>query len=158
MKLREMVVETAVVPALKSAKREDAIAELLDALVAAGAAPKAMRDELLKAVIKRERKGSTGFGHGVAVPHAKTGEVEHVRAAVGISEVGIDFNALDRQPVHAIVLMLSPESKPEDHLAAMEVIFGALSQDRFRKFLRQARSVADVITLLEEADAAAPAR
>jgi hypothetical protein len=40
----------------------------------------------------------------------------------------------------------------------MEVIFGALSQDRFRKFLRQARSVADVTTLLEEADAAAPAR
>jgi mannitol/fructose-specific phosphotransferase system IIA component (Ntr-type) len=60
--------------------------------------------------------------------------------------------------VHAIVLMLSPESKPEDHLAAMEVIFGALSQDRFRKFLRQARSVSDITTLLEEADAAAPAR
>jgi mannitol/fructose-specific phosphotransferase system IIA component (Ntr-type) len=158
MKLREMVVETAVVPALKSVKREDAIAELLDALVSAGAAPKAMRDELLKAIIKRERKGSTGFGHGVAVPHAKTGEVQRVRAAIGISEAGIDFNALDRQPVHAIFLMLSPESMPEDHLAAMEVIFGALSQDRFRKFLRQARSAGDISTLLEEADAAAPAR
>jgi len=158
MKLREMVVETAVLPALKSVKREDAIAELLDALVSAGAAPKAMRDELLKAIIKRERKGSTGFGHGVAVPHAKTAEVQAVRAAIGISAMGIDFNALDRQPVHAVFLMLSPESRPEDHLAAMEVIFGSLSQDRFRKFLRQAKSVGDITTLLEEADAAAPVR
>ena len=158
MKLREMVVETAVVPALKSVKREDAIAELLDALVSAGAAPKAMRDELLKAIIKRERKGSTGFGHGVAVPHAKTDLVDAPIAALGISPSGIDFSSLDRQPVHAIFLMLSPESKPEDHLAAMEVIFGALSQDRFRKFLRQARSAGDISTLLEEADAAAPAR
>lgn len=158
MKLREMVVESAVIPALKSGKREDAIAELLDALVAAGAAPKRVRDDLLKSIIKRERKGSTGFGHGVAVPHAKTGEVEHVRAAVGVSAAGIDFNALDKQPVHAIVLLLSPEASPDQHLAAMEVTFGALSQDRFRKFLRQATTVADVITLLEEADNAAPAR
>ena len=158
MRFREIVVEKAVIPKLASSKRDEAIAELVDALVAAKTIAKKERDEFLKAVIAREKRGSTGFGHGVAVPHVKSPTVERLAVAIGISPDGVDFNALDRQPVHAIVLMLSPESKPEDHLAAMEVIFGALSQDRFRKFLRQARSVSDITTLLEEADAAAPVR
>jgi PTS system fructose-specific IIA component/PTS system nitrogen regulatory IIA component len=72
--------------------------------------------------------------------------------------VGIDFNSLDRQPVHSIFLLLSPEDRPEDHLNAMEALFGQLGQDRFRRFLRQAKGVDDVVTLLEEADAGAPAR
>ena len=54
--------------------------------------------------------------------------------------------------------MLSPEEQPEAHLDAMESLFGTLSQENFRKFLKQARSVADVATLLEEADANPPAR
>ena len=55
-------------------------------------------------------------------------------------------------------LLLSPEDKPEDHLDAMEAIFGNLSQETFRRFLRQADSVEDVLTLLEEADARATMR
>ncbi|MFM7808491.1 MAG: PTS sugar transporter subunit IIA, partial [Planctomycetota bacterium] len=70
---------------------------------------------------------------------------------------GIDFNALDRQPVHAVFLLLSPEEQPEAHIDAMETLF-ALNEERFRKFLKQARTVADVVTLLEEADANPPAR
>jgi mannitol/fructose-specific phosphotransferase system IIA component (Ntr-type) len=124
----------------------------------AGAFKPALKAEFLKAVAKREKKGSTGFGHGVAVPHVKTVEVTRCVAAIGLHGAGIDFNALDRQPVHAVFLLLSPEEQPEAHLDAMESLFGTLSQENFRKFLKQARSVADVVTLLEEADANPPAR
>ncbi len=158
MKLKELVLEKAVLPALKSAKRDDCIGELLDALAKAGAFKPALKAEFQKAVIKREKKGSTGFGHGVAVPHVKTPEVQRCVAAVGLHAAGVDFNALDRQPVHAIFLLLSPEEQPEAHLDAMETLFGTLSQDQFRKFLKQAKSVAEVVTLLEEADAHPPAR
>ena len=72
--------------------------------------------------------------------------------AVAVSRNGIEFNALDKQPVYSIFLLLSPEDKPEDHLDAMEAIFGNLSQETFRRFLKQATSVEDVMTLLEEAD------
>jgi mannitol/fructose-specific phosphotransferase system IIA component (Ntr-type) len=88
----------------------------------------------------------------------KHSAVKKVAVAVGISRAGIDFNALDRQPVHAIFLLLSPEDRPEEHLDAMEALFGHLGQDRFRRFLRQAKDVADVVALLEEADAGTPAR
>jgi len=158
MKLKELIVEKAIVPALKGAKRDDCISELLDALAKAGAFKPTLKSEFLKAVVKREKKGSTGFGHGVAVPHVKTTKVTRCVAAVGLHTAGIDFNALDRQPVHAVFLLLSPEEQPEAHLDAMESLFGTLSQENFRKFLKQARSVADVVTLLEEADANPPAR
>jgi PTS system fructose-specific IIA component/PTS system nitrogen regulatory IIA component len=153
MKLTDIVVSEAIIPDLAAGSRDDAIAEIVDALVAAGALSPELKDEFVKAIIKREKRGSTGFGHGVAVPHVKHTAISNMAVAVGISRAGIDFNALDKQPVYSIFLLLSPEDKPEDHLDAMEAIFGNLSQDTFRRFLRQAASVEDVMMLLEEADA-----
>ena len=153
MKLTEMVVEEAILPDLQADDRDAAISELMDALVAGGAVKPEQRDEFCKAIIKRERRGSTGFGHGVAVPHVKHSDIDRMVITVGVSHEGIDFNALDNQPVYSIFLLLSPEDRPEDHLDAMEAIFGNLSQETFRRFLRQATTTKDVLTLLEEADA-----
>ena len=120
--------------------------------MASGSVSPELRDEFIAAIIKREKRGSTGFGHGVAVPHAKHAAITKMVVAVGISSQGVDFNALDKQPVFSVVLLLSPEDKPEEHLQAMEAIFKNLSKDTFRRFLRQAGSVEDVTTLLDEAD------
>ena len=152
MKLLTSSFPNAIIPDLAAPQRDDAIAEIVDALVAAGALSPELKDEFVKAIIKREKRGSTGFGHGVAVPHVKHTAISNMAVAVAISRTGIDFNALDKQPVYSIFLLLSPEDKPEDHLDAMEAIFGNLSQDTFRRFLKQATSVEDVMTLLEEAD------
>ena len=94
----------------------------------------------------------------MAVPHVKSPNVERLSVAIGISADGVEFNALDRKPVHSIFLLLSPEQRPEEHLEAMELIFGQLRHERFRSFLRQADSVADVLTLIDEADANRPVR
>lgn len=158
MKLRDIVVEKAIVAPLRAGKRDDAIRELVESLAAHGAAKPAMVDELTKSVIKRERKGSTGFGHGVAAPHVKTTEVQRVFGAVGISPGGLEFQALDKQLVHVVFLLLSPEDRPEEHIDAMECIFGVLTQDKFRRFLRQAKTPAEVWGLLEEADSASQPR
>ena len=158
MKLLDIVVEKAIIPDLKAASRDGAIIEILDALIAAGSLEKGLRDEFNKAIIKRETRGSTGFGHGVAVPHVKHEAIEKMAVAVAVSQEGVDFNALDRAPVYSIFLLLSPEARPEDHLNAMEAIFNNLSQETFRRFMRQARNVEDVMTLLEETDARTTAR
>src|SRR5262245_46234021 len=158
MKLLDIVVPNAVIPELVSTDRDEAIAEIVKALVDASALSPELQDEFIKAIIKREKRGSTGFGHGVAVPHVKHAAISKMAVAVGISRGGIEFNALDKQPVYSIFLLLSPEDKPEDHLDAMEAIFGNLSQETFRRFLRQASSVDEVMTLLEEADAGAAKR
>lgn len=152
MKLSEIVSPGAVVPSLAAVERDPVIVELVDALVRGGLAGAAVRDELVTRVLDRERRGSTGFGKGVAVPHVKHKSVTKMSAAIGISPRGIDFNSLDRQPVYSVFLLLSPEDKPEEHLQAMEVIFKNLSKETFRRFLRQAQNVEEVMDLLSEAD------
>ena len=152
MKLSEFVVEQAVVPQLKSDKRDDAIAELIDALVSGELIDGALRGELIRLIIEREEKGSTGFGKGVAVPHVKHAGIPRMAAAIGISHKGVDFNALDTAPVYSIVLLLSPEDRPDEHLQAMENIFSNLQKDTFRRFLRQATEVSEVLELINEAD------
>jgi len=152
MKLIDIVVQDAIAPTLAASTRDEAIAALMDMLVDAGKVGQSDRDEFIKAVIKRENRGSTGFGNGVAVPHLKQASVKTVVAAIAICAEGIDFNALDGNPVHSIFLLLSPEDQPELHLEAMEAVFGSLSQETFRRFLRQASTVKEVVTLLTDAD------
>jgi len=152
MKLMDIVVKDAIIPELKATNRDDVISELVEALVSAGCITGDQQEEFIKAIIRRENKGSTGFGHGVAVPHVKHTDIKSMYIAVGNSPDGVDFKALDREPVYSIVLLLSPEDQPENHLDAMEAIFSSLSQDTFRRFLRQATSSDDVLTLLSETD------
>jgi mannitol/fructose-specific phosphotransferase system IIA component (Ntr-type) len=152
MKLCDIVSREAIIPELKSTSRDEVIEELATALIDAGVAPEGRRSEIIDAVLERERKGSTGFGKGVAIPHVKLKGVDRMRAAVGISAEGIDFNALDKQPVYAVFMLLSPADDPEQHLKAMEVIFKHLSLENFRRFLRQCSSVDEVWTLMEDAD------
>lgn len=152
MKLCDIVEKDAIIPQLASTKRDDVITELVGALISSGAAPESDRATLVKKVLDREKRGSTGFGRGVAVPHVKAEGAGGIHAAIGLSKSGVDFDALDKQPVYTVFLLLSPAEKPEEHLRAMEIIFKNLSQERFRSFLKQADSVDDVWTLLDEAD------
>jgi|TARA_R110000782_G_scaffold12913_3_gene38225 mannitol/fructose-specific phosphotransferase system IIA component (Ntr-type) len=152
MKLTEIVHTNAIVPQLQAKERDDAIRELVAALVTSGATEEEAAPGLIEKLLDRERKGSTGFGRGVAVPHVKHRSVNVIRAAIGISQQGIDFNALDKQPVYTIFLLLSPEDRPEEHLQAMETIFKNLSKDTFRRFLRQSTNTEAVVALLDEAD------
>lgn len=152
MKILDLVGNGVIVPALKAADRDAAIEEMVDALVAAGAAAKALRDDLIKHILDREKKGSTGFGKGVAVPHVKHEKIKKMGCAIGISKQGVDFNALDKAPVFSIILLLSPLDRPNEHLEAMQVIFTKLREDHFRRFLRNANSVEEIKDLLAEAD------
>ena len=152
MKLTEIIVPGAIVPKLGSAERDAVVGELVDAVLTTGAAPAELRDELIGRVLERERRGSTGFGKGIAVPHVKHQAITRMTAAIGLSPTGVDFNSLDKQPVYSVFLLLSPQDRPEDHLQAMEVIFKNLGKDTFRRFLRQAGTVEEVMALLEEAD------
>ena len=152
MKLREFIVTEAITPDLQATDRDGAIRELVTALSAAGALPADAVEEVIAALIKREQNGSTGFGKGVAVPHVKHARITKMAATVGRSAQGIDFAALDHQPVYSIVLLLSPENQPQQHLQAMNAVFNNLQKDTFRRFLRQSGTREAIAELLDEAD------
>ena len=152
MKLRDFIVTEAIVPQLTAVDRDGAVRELVAALAGAGAAPTSAVDEIVAAIIQREQNGSTGFGKGVAVPHVKHPKVKQMSGTIGRSAGGIDFAALDHQPVYTIFLLLSPENQPQQHLQAMNIVFSNLQKDMFRRFLRQSETHQDIVDLLDEAD------
>lgn len=153
MKLVDLVHPDAIIAELESADRNGAIRELVDALAGAGVVGQAEVDAVAKSIIARERtRGTTGFGKGVAAPHGKVSGVKQPVAAIGRSSQGIDFSSLDGEPVFGLVLILSPEDQPEEHLRAMDLVFRNLQQERFRRFLRQADRVEKIRELLREAD------
>jgi len=152
MKLKEFIVSEAIVPQITATDRNSALRELATALANAGALPLAAVDEVVDALIKREQNGSTGFGKGVAVPHVKHPKVKLIAGTIGRSAAGIDFAALDHQPVFTIFLLLSPENQPQQHLQAMNIVFSNLQKNIFRRFLRQSSTREAIVDLLDEAD------
>jgi nitrogen PTS system EIIA component len=152
MKLKDFIVTEAITPELAASDRDGVIRELVGALSNAGALPAEAVDEVVAALIKREQNGSTGFGKGVAVPHVKHAKVKKMAGTVGRSANGIDFAALDHQPVYSVFLLLSPDNQPQQHLHAMNIVFSNLQKDMFRRFLRQAATREAISDLLDEAD------
>jgi len=152
MKLADFVCFKALIPELESTNRDGIIAELVNALDAAGELGKGNSEAIIKAMVKRENEASTGMGKAVAVPHVKSDVVSEVVAAIGISEAGVDFSALDKQPVHSVILLISPVGDPDKHLQAMENLFQHLQTEKFRNFLRQSKTVEAIEDLVREAD------
>jgi mannitol/fructose-specific phosphotransferase system IIA component (Ntr-type) len=152
LKLSELVLEGAIVPQVTGGDRDAVVRELVSALAKAGAFPAAIEPEILKRTLERERKATTGFGRGVAVPHVKHAGITKMAAAIGLTQRGLDFSSLDKQPVYFVFLLASPEDKPEDHLKAMEVIFKNLNKESFRRHLRQCTTVEEVRELLRDSD------
>jgi len=154
MKLRDFIVSDAIVPELTAGDRDGVLREMVASLAKGGALPESSVDDVVSALIKREKNGSTGFGKGVAVPHVKHPAIKKMAGTIGRSGGGVDFSALDHQPVYSVVLLLSPEAQPQQHLQAMNIIFSNLQKDMFRRFLRQAATKEGILELLDEADAA----
>ena len=153
MKLVDLIDRRCILPELESNQRNGVIRELVQCLGAAKIIKKASVEGVVRSIVARERKrGTTGFGKGVAAPHAKIDGLTDVVAALGRSSRGVDFAALDGERVHTVFLILSPADQPEEHLRAMDQVFRHLQHERFRKFLRQSETVEALHDLLREAD------
>ena len=152
MKFEDFVCFEATIPEFQADDRDGAIAELVVSLEKAGKLGESNSKVITRAVIKRENEASTGMGKGVAVPHVKHKAVKDVVAAIGLSNAGLDFSALDKQPVYSVMLLVSPADESDRHLQAMENIFRNLQYEKFRSFLRQCHSAEQIEDLLRETD------
>jgi len=152
MQFSDFICPDAVIAELKATNRDGVIAELVQALANAGKLGNARPADITRAVVERENDGSTGMGKGVALPHVKHKLVKRVVAGVGLKSEGIDFAALDKQPVYSVILLLSPADDPDEHLQVMEKVFKHIQQEKFRKFLRQCSTAEEILDLLREAD------
>jgi len=153
MKLSHVLVPEAVIYGLKATTKEPVLQELLGAVTAAGRVSKARSGDVLEALTRRERLGTTGVGKGIAVPHAKHDCIEGTMAAIGHSRAGVDFASLDGEPVFTVFLLLASPLATAEHLAALERISAIVRDDDYWRFLRDAKSALEIVEIIAEADA-----
>jgi fructose PTS system EIIBC or EIIC component len=111
------------------------------------------REDVLRAVRERESVLSTGIGHGVAIPHGKSAAVDELRMAAGRSDVPLDFDALDGEPVQLFFLLVGPESAAGPHIKALSRISRLVRRDEVRERLLAAQSAEEFLQALQEAEA-----
>ncbi len=108
------------------------------------------RDEFVKAVMDREAICSTGIGKGIAIPHSRNSSITEVTVALGRSKPGIDFEALDNEPVHLVFLLAAPMNAGNVYLKALARLSRLLRMPEFRKAILDAESKEAIIKIIEE--------
>ena len=132
MTLRDYCIAAAILPNLDAADKEDAIRQLVGALAAAKAIPKAKTDAVLREVVERERQASTGIGRGVGIPHARSAHVKQIVLAIGRVPRGVEFGAVDGERVRLVLLLVSPKEGNDAHLGAMKSIV-TIARDPYQR-------------------------
>ncbi|MBM3846058.1 MAG: PTS sugar transporter subunit IIA [Verrucomicrobia bacterium] len=149
MVLADILSPQQILPELKATDRWEAIDELIDHLVAVGKIQPDHRPAVLAAVRKRESSMSTGIGYGVGIPHASTDLIYEVVAALGRSTKGIQFNAVDDQPVSVVVLFLVPQGHFQKHLGTLRDIAKLLHRQEFRRALETSKDAVEIFRAIE---------
>jgi PTS system nitrogen regulatory IIA component len=147
MILADLITPEAVIPSLKVNTKKHALQELSDrAAVLSGLMPR----EIFDALLQRERLGSTGIGHGIAIPHGKLGKARTIFGVCARLVRPIDFEALDGAPVDLICVLIAPESAGADHLKALARLARLLRDPSVCAKLRAARDVTALYAVLTE--------
>jgi PTS system nitrogen regulatory IIA component len=151
MKMSDFLDPRAVVGDLKGTNKKEVLEELCSTLVTLH--PTLDRDRMVGILLDRERLGSTGVGEGVAIPHGKMSDLEGIVACFGRSGVGVEFEAVDDQPVGLFFLLFAPENSAGVHLKALAKISRLLKRPSVREELKNAASNQDMYGILTQEDA-----
>jgi nitrogen PTS system EIIA component len=135
---------------LSATTKRAVLEELVEFLMKTGKIKNAPK--IVEVLMEREKLGSTGIGQGIAIPHAKTDDASEVIATLGLSRKGVQFDALDGEPVHIVFLLVAPPEAAAPHLKALARISRLLKNKFFRQSLRAAKDTAEVIRLIREED------
>lgn len=138
MTLGDIIKPENIIPDLQASDRWEAIDELVARLVASGELDVEQRAPILAAVRKRENSMSTGIGFGIGIPHASSDVLQQLVAAFGRSKKGVEFEALDAQPVSLVVLFLVPQGEFQPHLHTLASIAKMLHRREVRQELEEA--------------------
>ncbi len=104
--------------------------------------------EVLTSLLARERMGSTGIGHGIAIPHGKIEGLTNMIAVIVTSDCPIEFDAIDSQPVDIFFAILVPEEQTDKHIQALSGIARKLSDKNIVKAIRSASNKNEIVAAL----------
>jgi len=131
---------------LESTEKDELFEEMVESIVSVQ--PTVDRAQAIAALKEREAKMSTGIMHDIAVPHGSCMTVQKTVGAVGISRKGIEYDSLDKAPVHLVFMLLSNSSETERHLEVLKVLAAILQNPAFAKELLEKQSAQEVFELM----------
>ena len=150
MEINDLITIECVVPGLKVTSKKQALQELSKrAAEITGEHERVIFDVLME----RERLGTTGVGHGIAIPHGKLANLDRLYGLFARLEQPIDFNSIDEHPVDLIFLLLAPETAGADHLKALARVSRLLRDSDVCEKLRNTEEAEALYILLTEGSA-----
>lgn len=156
MKVQDLLVKDAMIMDLKATTKEAAIDEMVNRYHQVGIVSDAAKYKA--AILKREAESTTGIGDGIAMPHAKTDAATRAAVLFAKSDAGVDFNALDQQPVHLFFMIAAPAGANNAHLQALSTLSSLLIDPDLVAALKKAKTPAEVQQLFGDAQAAKDAK
>ena len=150
MDLGDILGPEQIIPDLQATNRWEAIDELINNLVATNKIKAEHREAVSAVVKKRESSMSTGIGFGIGIPHASTDLIYEVVGALGRSNKGVNFDALDNQPVNLVMLFLVPQGQFQKHLHTLANIAKLLHKAEFRQALEQAPNAEAMLQIIRD--------
>lgn len=147
MEIVELLGPGAVIRNLRATSKKQALQELAKA--AAAICGQSER-EIFDVLLQRERLGTTGVGHGIAIPHGKIEGLDKLYGVFAHLERPVDFEAVDDQPVDLIFLLLAPAGAGADHLKALARVSRLLRDSAFCEKLRGTDSSDATFALLTQ--------
>jgi fructose-specific phosphotransferase system IIA component len=148
MPILEFLEPAAIELGLKAQNRDDVIGELAAILERTGKIKD--RSALVQALLEREGLGSTGIGHGVAIPHARSKEIDRTVIAIGRSAKAIEFDAIDGKPSRLFFLLVAPDNGGNEHLFTLAKIARLIKDAKVRDRLMSAASAQELLDLIRE--------
>ncbi|MBA7663614.1 PTS system fructose-specific EIIABC component [subsurface metagenome] len=97
--------------------------------------------------------GSTGIGYNIAIPHARSTGIKGLTGAFGISKEGIEFDALDKEPVYLFFVLAAPKNAAGDYLKALATISRLLRNRKSRQALMKADTVGEIVKIIKKQEA-----
>jgi len=149
MNLGDILQKEQIITELNASNRWEAIDELINKLVESGKVKPETREQIAAVVKKRETSMSTGIGFGIGIPHASTDLIYEVVGAFGRSAKGVNFDALDNQPVHLVMLFLVPQGQFQKHLHTLANIAKLLHNKDFRAALLAAPNAEEMMKIIK---------
>ena len=110
------------------------------------------KEKYLKGVYAREEEGTTGIGEGIAIPHCKSDAVSKPGLAAMVIPNGVDFDALDGEPVQLLFLIAAPDTEDNVHLDVLSKLSVLLMDEDFTANLKKAKSVKEFLQIIDDAE------
>ena len=150
MRIRDLLAPESICLNGAAADKKDVLNQMVDLMAKSGKVSD--KENYLAAVFAREEEGTTGVGDGIAIPHGRCTGVNKPGLAAMVLPQGVEYEALDDEPVNLIFLIAAPEGTGNVHITILSKLSMMLMDDTFTESLRKAKSVEEFLNIIDAAE------